>query len=523
MIFDTRTCPESQLQLVMFSIMEYVTGTVQRHWARHRADAVKPGAPLFLGRSLMLIDEAWHLIRRDETGEYANDLARRARHLGLALIVMSQQLSDFNTDYGKALVRNSAQQLLLAQNPQEIPFIAETVELSEREAAELGRLKTVKGRHAQMLWLNGSRGHGKVTLRVGPTEYWAFTSDPTEVAMRDEQIAQHDGNVWAAINALARRGTRAHRDQRHGAHDRCRRALRRRRVHEGRAWPSATPIAPIAREPPESDPGRCWRFAVWSAAPARPRLAYLVALAAARQSTEPVLVADTGGPSGGLAGLAGVEAPRSLPELASHLKPALRCGDGLYAIGPAGVRVLASGPEFTSSCPHEQLERILADAREAHGLTVVDCGTLAREVDQLAVATATHIAWVVPATEQGVRSGARVLASRTRDGRQGNRRRTLRCPPAEGTATRASADGSRATGAAGTRPAPPSARRPTNRSRRCRKRKWRSRRSSERSGDERPKRTRHAGPVPVRRVPTRPPASSLFAAPSGSPGSSRRG
>jgi len=216
-IFDTRTCPESQLQLVMFSIMEYVTGTVQRHWTRHRADAVKPGAPLFLGRSMMLIDEAWHLIRRDETGEYANDLARRARHLGLALIVMSQQLSDFNTDYGKALVRNSAQQLLLAQNPQEIPFIAETVELSEREASELGRLKTVKGRHAQMLWLNGARGHGKVTLRVGPSEYWAFTSDPTEVAIRDEAIAQEDGNVWTAINALARQGTRAHRDQRQGA------------------------------------------------------------------------------------------------------------------------------------------------------------------------------------------------------------------------------------------------------------------------------------------------------------------
>jgi TraG P-loop domain len=211
-IFDTRTCPESQLQLVMFELMEYVTGTVQRHWARHRADAVKPGAPLFLGRSLLLIDEAWHLIRRDETGEYANDLARRARHLGLALIVMSQQLSDFATDYGKALVRNSAQQLLLAQNPQEIPFIAETVELSQREAAELGRLKTIKGRHAQMLWLNGSRGHGKVALRVGPTEYWAFTSDPTEVAIRDEQIARQNGDVWAAISALARQGTRAHRD-----------------------------------------------------------------------------------------------------------------------------------------------------------------------------------------------------------------------------------------------------------------------------------------------------------------------
>ena len=42
-----------------------------------------------------------------------------------------------------------------------------------------------------MLWLNGTRGHGRVALRVGPTEYWAFTSDPTEVAIRDAAIAKH--------------------------------------------------------------------------------------------------------------------------------------------------------------------------------------------------------------------------------------------------------------------------------------------------------------------------------------------
>ena len=95
----------------------------------------------------------------------------------------------------------------------EIPFIADTVQLSEREAAELQRLKTVKGRHAQMLWLNGTRGHGKVALRVGPTEYWAYTSDPTEQAIREAEIARQDGNVWAAITTLAKRGTRAHRDR----------------------------------------------------------------------------------------------------------------------------------------------------------------------------------------------------------------------------------------------------------------------------------------------------------------------
>ncbi len=207
-VFDTRRCPESELRLVMFQVMEYLTSTVQAHWDAHKHTATQPGAPLFGGRSMMLIDEAWHLISRPETGAYANNLARRARHLGLTLIPMSQQLSDFDTEHGVALLGNSSQQLLLAQNPKEIPFIADTLQLSDREAIELGRLKTVKGRHAQMLWLNGTRGHGKVALRVGPSEYWAFTSDPAEAAIREAEIERHRGNVWAAIHALADRGPR---------------------------------------------------------------------------------------------------------------------------------------------------------------------------------------------------------------------------------------------------------------------------------------------------------------------------
>jgi len=138
-------------------------------------------------------------------------------------------------------------------------------------------------------------------------------------------------------------------------------------------------------------------------------LAYFVALAAARQSAEPVLVADTGGPSGGLAAITGAEAPRSLPELAAHLAAGLPLRGGLYATAPGGVRVLATGPEFTSTCAHEQLTRLLEDAREAHGLTVIDCGTLAREVDRVAAAAATHVAWVIPATAHGMSCGRRVL------------------------------------------------------------------------------------------------------------------
>ena len=138
-------------------------------------------------------------------------------------------------------------------------------------------------------------------------------------------------------------------------------------------------------------------------------LAYLVALAAARRGEGPVLVADTGGPSGGLAAFAGVETAHSLAELASHLAAGGPLEGGVYATGTAGVRVVASAPEFTACRAHEQLAQLLIDARVAHRLTVIDCGTLARDADRIALAGATHVAWVLPATADGISRGRRVL------------------------------------------------------------------------------------------------------------------
>jgi hypothetical protein len=58
-----------------------------------------------------------------------------------------------------------------------------------------------------MFWINGTRGRGKVSLRLGPSEYWAFTSDPhRDVPRRNHAIAENDGDVWAAIHQLSREG-----------------------------------------------------------------------------------------------------------------------------------------------------------------------------------------------------------------------------------------------------------------------------------------------------------------------------
>ena len=138
-------------------------------------------------------------------------------------------------------------------------------------------------------------------------------------------------------------------------------------------------------------------------------LSYLIALAAVRQWTDPVLVADTGGPNGGLAACAGVGVERSLGELADHLAAGVPHGGGIYATGQDGLRVLATGPEFSARPADHHIVWLLAHAREAHGLTVIDCGTLTRATEQTAAAAATHLAWVLTATPHGVVRGRRVL------------------------------------------------------------------------------------------------------------------
>ena len=137
-------------------------------------------------------------------------------------------------------------------------------------------------------------------------------------------------------------------------------------------------------------------------------VAYLTARFSARRRSGPVLVCDTGGASGGLADHAGVSAAQSLLEVAEQLTAGLPLGC-VYAVGADGIRVLATGPRLTPGCVRDGVELVLEHAREAHALTVVDCGTLAREADRIALAKSSHVAWVLPATPGGVRRGARVL------------------------------------------------------------------------------------------------------------------
>ncbi|HTX09792.1 MAG TPA: hypothetical protein VMA77_17935 [Solirubrobacteraceae bacterium] len=137
-------------------------------------------------------------------------------------------------------------------------------------------------------------------------------------------------------------------------------------------------------------------------------LAYLTAVAQARRGTGAVLVADTGGPTAGISHYAGVQAPRSLAEAAEQVQTSLPTGQ-LIATTCDGLRVLATAPTLSATCSREGVELLLEHARERYTLTVIDCGTLARDADQIALANATHVAWVLPATAGAVNRGRQLL------------------------------------------------------------------------------------------------------------------
>ena len=122
-----------------------------------------------------------------------------------------------------------------------------------------------------------------------------------------------------------------------------------------------------------------------------------------------MLVCDTGGPTAGLAVYAGVKARRTLADAADLVAGTEPLTGGLFALDEHGVRVIAGDPQFTVHGEKAGVQRVLNDARQAHGLTIVDGGTLARASDQVAMGVATHVAWVLPASESAVARARRVL------------------------------------------------------------------------------------------------------------------
>jgi hypothetical protein len=203
-VFDTRPA-RNQIVPAMFIALEHTIAKVERRRAaRLTQDGGSP--PLFPGDTL-ISDETWKLVQRRATGEFFNDLARRSRHLGLFMLAITQHLGDFDNEYGRPLLRSANMKLFFQQSIEELRYLQDTLGLSDNEVRLISRLKTAKGRYSRAYWINGPRGRGEVSLRLGGLEYWLATSEPgRDVPRRTAALARHHGDVWAALQELAADG-----------------------------------------------------------------------------------------------------------------------------------------------------------------------------------------------------------------------------------------------------------------------------------------------------------------------------
>jgi type IV secretory pathway VirB4 component len=131
---------------------------------------------------LVVVDEAWLLMRDVEGAKFLFRMAKSARKHWCGLSVISQDAADLlGTDLGQAVVSNAATQILLRQAPQAIDAVADSFRLSDGE---------------RQLLLGADRGRGLLaagTQRVAfqvicsDSEARIATSTPSELAELDDE------------------------------------------------------------------------------------------------------------------------------------------------------------------------------------------------------------------------------------------------------------------------------------------------------------------------------------------------
>src|SRR5260221_11650350 len=98
--------------------------------------------------------------------------------------------------------------LLLRQLPDELAYVRDALRLSDEEIHAVASLQTAKRQFSTAFFMNGRRGRGVVSIRVGALEYWIATNDPNQdEPLRRRALREAGGGPWRAGRAAAREET----------------------------------------------------------------------------------------------------------------------------------------------------------------------------------------------------------------------------------------------------------------------------------------------------------------------------
>ena len=148
-------------------------------------------------RKVLLVDEAWTLLRSANTAQFLEDVLRTYRKLNASALMVTQQVSDFEGRTGEAIRANAPNRIFLRQTPETVQSMERLLDLSAAEKDLLSGLTTVKGSFSEMLVTTPST---KGVARLVPDSllYWLATSDPVD-SLKLEEL----GRAMSDADALA--------------------------------------------------------------------------------------------------------------------------------------------------------------------------------------------------------------------------------------------------------------------------------------------------------------------------------
>jgi conjugal transfer ATP-binding protein TraC len=136
-------------------------------------------------KRMLIVDEAWQLMKYDDSANFLFSLAKRARKYQLGLTTITQDVEDFmGSKMGRAIVANSSMQLLLKQSSSAVDVLSDVFKLTEEERKRLSNFPVGQG-----LFFAG-QNHVHIQIIASQTEERLVTSGASALVNPAQQLNQ---------------------------------------------------------------------------------------------------------------------------------------------------------------------------------------------------------------------------------------------------------------------------------------------------------------------------------------------
>jgi conjugal transfer ATP-binding protein TraC len=185
-VFSVRDMEDDLKPVAMYIITHHIWNAVRKE----------------LRKRLLVIDEAWWMMKSEDTASFLFGIAKRGRKYYLGLATITQDVNDFlQSPYGAAMLTNSSIQILLRQSPTSVDLVQSTFKLSDEEKYLLLESDVGEG-----IFFAGLK-HVAIKVIASYTEDQIITSDPSQIlAIRKakEEMAQLPEDTGPDAGAMLR-------------------------------------------------------------------------------------------------------------------------------------------------------------------------------------------------------------------------------------------------------------------------------------------------------------------------------